>query len=138
MVTFGKPAKVSEGVKPADVDGHLVVIRPIKVVDVVTKYGEATAIDVDLIDIDEERSYEGCRWFGKLLVATMRDQIDQLLIGTVGRGTARNGQSPPWVIEDQSENPTAVARATRVLQRFPDFLDEVGAADNPNQSQLDF
>lgn len=132
MSAFVKPTKVAEGVKPVDVNGHLVIVRPLKLVDVVTKYGDATAVDLDVLDVDDERIYLNCRWFGKVLVAGLRDQIDQLVLGTVDRGTARNGQSAPWVLVDQTDNPTAVARAERVMQKFPEFGNDAGDSDQPD------
>lgn len=134
---FGKPSEIADTVKPAEVDGHLLVVRPRTFhPSVTTRYGEGVAIDVDVLDVDTGEAFYGCRWFSKVLAATMRDHIGELLLGAMGRGIARGGQSAPWVLTDQTGNAIAVSRAAKAMEALPDFADadfadaDAGAGDD--------
>jgi hypothetical protein len=93
--------------KPADVNGHLLIIRPTDIRrDVPTAYGTSDAIQLDLVDLNDAdrttgeigRVYRGVLWFPVGLVTGLRDKVNQLVLAWMGQGTAKPGQSAPWTL----------------------------------------
>ena len=58
---FSSPATSGESVKPADLQGHLLIIKPVEYkTGITTSLGEAEAIEVDLVDLDAGTEHNSC------------------------------------------------------------------------------
>lgn len=105
-----------DSLAPADVDGHLLVVEPHEhVASVSTTFGDKDAIRVTVHDVTTQTTHENVLWFPGALVGSLKGNIGQRVLGVMGRGTAKPGQSPPWVLTDASTNEKAVAAATAYL-----------------------
>lgn len=113
---FSAPAAGGETLKPADIEGHLLVVEPEEYVpNMVTSFGEKDAIRVTVHDITANTTSESVLWFSGVLVGSLKARIGQKVLAVMGKGTAKAGQSAPWVLLDASGNDTAVQAATAYL-----------------------
>lgn len=102
--------------KPADVEGHLLVVEPLEyVTNMTTAYGESDAVRVTVHDISAQETHENVLWFPKALVGSLKPSIGKRILAVMGKGTAKQGQSPPWVLIDATANSEAVTAATNYL-----------------------
>lgn len=118
MQQFSAPAAPTSGdiCKPADVEGHLLVIEPSEwLADMKTQMGETDAIRVTVHDINAQQTYTDVLWFSVGLKASLRSMIGQQVLAVMGKGTAKPGQSAPWTLVDASGNEDAVKAATAYL-----------------------
>jgi hypothetical protein len=113
---FAAPASGGEGLSAADVEGHVLVVEPVEyVTSVVTVHGPKDAVRVTVHDITDQTTTEDCLWFGGYLVGSLKGRIGDKVLALMGKGTAKAGQSAPWVLTDLSTNPQAVEAATAYL-----------------------
>lgn len=132
---FDAPATSSGGVKPADVEGHLLVVEPLEYApEMQTTFGPSDAIRVTVHDITDQTTYENVLWFPKALVGSLKLSIGKRVLGVMGKGQAKQGQSPPWVLIDASGDQTAVSAATAYLTGQ---VQQTIAAPAPVASELD-
>ena len=111
----------SEGsdVKPADLEGHLLVVEPHEYREnIPTSLGDKDAIRVTVHDITEQATYEDILWFPRVLVGSLKNRIGQKVLAVLGKGTAKPGQSAPWVLVDASTEKPAVKAATAYLEQY--------------------
>jgi hypothetical protein len=105
-----------DSLAPADVDGHLLVVEPLEhVASITTTFGDKDAIRVTVHDITAGTTHTDVLWFPGALVGSLKGNIGQRVLGVMGRGTAKPGQSAPWVLTDASTSDKAVAAATAYL-----------------------
>lgn len=103
-------------VKPADLDGHLLIITPIAFREsITTSLGETEAISVNLIDLTDMAEYENVLFFNKALVSTLKSNIGAQVLARMGKGIAKPGKSAPWILIDATTNDADVALATDYL-----------------------
>ena len=113
---FDAPASGGSGTSAADLNGHILVVEPLEfVTSIPTKYGDKEAIRLRVHDISTQTTHEGCLWFGLVLIGQLKSKIGGKVLGLMRQGTAKNGQAPPWELEDLSTNEQAVAAATAYL-----------------------
>ena len=111
---FDAPA--SGGVKITQFDGQLLLITPTAhEKDIATAYGPADAVTVDLVVLDGANAGEehtGIRVFQKALQGQLRPKVGtgRMVLGRLGRGTAKPGQSAPWLLADPTEQDKQTAR----------------------------
>ena len=132
---WGRPAETGgEFVKPAQLNGHLVIFFPIGYIPFIqTRFSgqsnkPSDGIVVDVVDLDDKDDYGNP---GKLyrhntfmqaqLIASLKSQIGSKILGVVGQGTARNGMNQPWVIVDMSGDPAARERGSQWIAANPNF-----------------
>lgn len=110
-------APVSGGsLKPADVEGHLLVVEPLEyVTSMTTAYGESDAIRVTVHDITANETHENVLWFPKALVGSLKLSVGKRVLAVMGKGQAKAGQSAPWLLIDASTSADAVTAATAYL-----------------------
>lgn len=117
----------SAGSKITDYEGCLLLITPNEVEkEVLTKYGPADATSVDYVVLDGEdagEEYKAQRVFQKGLQGQMRDRVGtgKKVLGRLGRGQAREGQDPPWLLTDPTEDDAKLAREHLAKQERPPF-----------------
>ena len=113
---FSAPSTGGGSLRPADVEGHLLVVEPSEyVASIATSFGEKDAIRVTVHDISAQESHEDVLLFGTALIGSLKGQIGKRVLGVMGKGTAKAGQAPPWVLVDASGNADAVKAATAYL-----------------------
>lgn len=117
MSTFTAPAAASSSdVKPADLEGHLLIVEPLEYCEnIVTSLGDKDAVRVTIHDVTDSATYEDVLWFPKVLVGSLKTRIGHKVLAVLGKGTAKPGQSAPWVLVDASTEPEAVKAATAYL-----------------------
>ncbi len=112
---FAAPSSGGGSLKPADIEGHLIVVEPKEYVpSMVTSFGDKDAIRVTVHDVTTRETHEDVLFFGALIGA-LKGQVGKRVLGVIGKGVAKPGQAPPWVITDASSNGDAVAAATAYL-----------------------
>lgn len=115
-ISFAAPASGGEGPAAADVNGHVLVIEPLSYEEsVTTVHGPKDAVRLRLHDISTQATYEDCLWFGGYLVGSLKGRVGDKVLAQMGQGTAKPGQSAPWILTDLSTNEQAVAAATAYL-----------------------
>jgi hypothetical protein len=126
---FSSPSS-GEVCKPADVNGHLLIIRPTDIRrDVPTAYGTSDAIVIDLVDLNDAdrttgeigRIYRSVLWFPVGLVNGLRDKVGQLVLAWMGQGTAKPGQSAPWTLIPATGDAAATKLAGDWITTHPAF-----------------
>lgn len=122
-MTFANPATSSEGVKPAELDGHLLIIKPLEYkTGITTSLGEAEAIAVDLIDVTTGTEHFNVLFFNIALRNALKPNIGQTVLARMGQGTAKPGKSAPWVLNpvtDQGDINAATAALAAKAQSAP-------------------
>lgn len=109
-------ASSSADIKPADLEGHLLVVEPLEYVEnMPTSMGEKDAVRVTIHDISEQTTHEDVLWFPRVLVGSLKGRIGQKVLAVLGKGTAKPGQSAPWVLIDATSQGDAVQAATAYI-----------------------
>jgi hypothetical protein len=116
MFEFTAPAAPGTTLKPADIEGHLlVVVADEYIPEIQTSMGASEAVRVTVHDITTGETAEGVLWFSKVLVSSLKSMLGRQILAVMGRGVAKVGQSAPWVLEDASHSTEAIAAATKYL-----------------------
>lgn len=112
---FAAPSQ-GGSVRPADLEGHLLIVEPIEYVQSIsTSFGDKDAIRVNIHDVTEEASHEDVLLFGTALIGSLKSQVGKRVLGVLGKGTAKPGQAAPWVLDDATSDAKAVKAATAYL-----------------------
>lgn len=127
--------------RPKDVNGHLLVVvaKQLKP-NFATSFGVTDAVAVDVADVDTGTVYLDTLFFATALVNGLRDKIGGApVLARMGQGTAKNGQSAPWLLLDATGDAAAVAKASAWMEAHPDFLSTTPApAPAPQGGGVDF
>ena len=117
MTVFAAPAAGGgSDVRPADLEGHLLVVEPLEyVASIPTSMGDKDAVRVTIHDITDTATYEDVLWFPKVLVGSLKGRIGQKVLAVLGKGTAKPGQSAPWILVDATTDNDCVKAATTYL-----------------------
>ena len=100
----------------ANLDGHLLVIEPTEyTAEITTTLGPRDAVSATVHDITLGETHTDMLIFPKVLIGSLKGRIGERVLATLGKGTAKPGQSAPWLLTDMSTDPGAVADATRYL-----------------------
>jgi hypothetical protein len=113
---FASPAQSGDSVKPADLQGHLLIIKPVEYkTGIQTSLGEAEAIEVDLVDLDTNEEHTSVLFFNVALRSALKPNLGKSVLARIGQGVAKPGKSAPWILVDATTDATAVAKATAYL-----------------------
>jgi hypothetical protein len=111
---FASPASAN-GIKWADVKGALVLIDVQSVEQKIqTAFGESDAIRADVFILDGASAgdeYRDCLIFPKALQSQLRPNVGKRVLGRVIQGSAKSGQSAPWLLQEASDADKAVGVA---------------------------
>lgn len=124
MDEFDSPAS---GVKITEFEGALILFTPTGFVEKApTNFGPADYVESDVAVLDGDRqgeTHSAVRIYQKALIGQLRPKVGtgRMVLGRLGRGQAKAGQSAPWVLEDPVDADKYVAR---------EFLDKQKAAAN--------
>lgn len=116
---FGDPGERSS-FKLADHEGALLLITPRSLEEgIETAYGESDAVKADIVvltktngkPLDEPEEHEGALIFQRVVIGQLEGAIGKRrVLGKVGRGVAKKGQSAPFLIEKAEDDDKALAR----------------------------
>lgn len=113
MDQFDSPAS---GIKITEFEGMLLLCSPTEQRENInTTFGAADAVVTDLTVLDgkdEGQQHSGVLVFQKQLQGQLRPKIGtgRMVLGRLGRGVAKAGQSAPWVLQDPTDADKAKAR----------------------------
>lgn len=114
---FDAPGSASGGLKWDDVQGNLVLVKPTGIeAGVQTTVGTKDVTVADVIVLDGPGAptvYAGTFIFPRVMQGQLRANVGsgRYNLGRVGKGTAKPGQSAPWVLTDPTDADKAVARS---------------------------
>ena len=112
MEAFASPAAASAGPKPADLQGQLLIFKPIEYRSgIETVNGPADAISCDVINLDTGETHSDVLFFNIAIRNALRPLIGQRVLGRIQQGVAKPGKTAPWIIADASQDPAAIAKA---------------------------
>lgn len=112
---FSAPAAGSV-LKPAEIENHLLVVEPTEYIEKMqTQMGESDAVRCTVHDITSKTTHDEVLWFSTVLVGSLRSRIGAKVLGVMGKGVAKPGQTAPWVLQDASGVPEAVKAAQEYL-----------------------
>ena len=123
MTVFAAPAAAGgSDVRPADLEGHLLVVEPLEyVTSMPTAFGDKDAVRVTIHDVTDAATYENVLWFPSILVGTLKRRIGEKVLAVLGKGDAKAGQAPPWILVDATTDADCITAATA-------YLDSIGAS----------
>lgn len=115
-MTFSAPSSSTESVKVADLAGFLLIIEPIEYkVGIQTVHGETDAIEVNLVDLDNGKTYNNVLFFNVALKNALKAKIGQKVLARISTGIAKPGKSAPWILLDATGDAAAVAKANAFI-----------------------
>jgi hypothetical protein len=89
--------------------------------DITTTFGPSDAVAVDLHTLDGPQGgerFENTLIFQKALIGSLRSAVGgDPVLGRIGQGTAKPGQSAPYILQPFTEQDAALA--TSYIQRMP-------------------
>lgn len=122
MSMFAAPAAPGEGIKFADHLGALLLLDVLGVeTGIKTVHGDSDAVKANVNVLDGPgagESYSETLIFPKVLQSQLRSSVGQKVLGRLGQGNAKPGQSAPWLLNEAT--PEDVAKAEQwVAQNAP-------------------
>ena len=115
-MTFSAPSSSTESVKVADLAGFLLIIEPIEFkTGIQTVHGETDAIEVNLVDLDSNKTYNNVLFFNVALKNALKAKVGQKVLARIGQGVAKPGKSAPWILNDATGDAAAVAKANAFI-----------------------
>ena len=84
-----------------------------------TAMGSSDAVRCTIHDITDSTTYDEVLWFSSVLVGSLKSRIGAKVLGIMGKGVAKPGQTAPWLLNDASADPGSVADAKRYLAAAP-------------------
>lgn len=111
---FGSPAS-ADGIKWEALKGSLLLVAPSSFeTDINTVHGPANAVKatVSVLDGDQaDEVYIDTLIFPKVLISQTKGSIGGMVLGRLGQGQKKPGQSPPWTLIEAVDADKVVARA---------------------------
>ncbi|MDQ0735308.1 hypothetical protein [Arthrobacter agilis] len=99
---FAAPATTS-GIDWKTVNGALLYIEPLNSEKVTSNYGESDVVRSNIVVLDGPSAgdrYDDCLVFPKVLANQLRPKIGEKVLGRLGQGQAKLGQSAPWLLAE--------------------------------------
>lgn len=112
---FASPSSPSGGITWADHKGSLLLIEPLAAeTGIQTSFGSADAVRANVYVLDGPgagQEHPDTLVFPKLLQSQLKGQIGAKVLGRLGQGNAKPGQSAPWLLEEATADDIAKAEA---------------------------
>lgn len=114
MSEFVSAAPPSGGITWENAKGKLIVAEPLSVeTGIQTTFGVSDAVRANVYVITapgESDDYEDTLVFPKVLAGQLRRSIGGKVVGRLGQGQAKSGQSAPWLLEAATDDDIAKAQ----------------------------
>jgi hypothetical protein len=115
-MAFTAPVSNTEGVKVADLNGHLLIVTPVEYkTGINTVNGITDAVEVNIVDLDTNEEHNSLLWFNVALRNALKPLIGNKVLGRIGQGAAKPGKNAPWILLDATGDATAVAKANAYI-----------------------
>lgn len=106
----------SSGINLAEMEGRLLLIKPVRVEHgVKTSLGDrdATVADIHVLDGDDQESYSEVFVWPRVLQGQLRANVGtgRYTLGRLGKGTPKPGQNAPWKLAEATDKDKTKARA---------------------------
>jgi hypothetical protein len=119
-MTFSPPSMNDGNIKVADLAGQLLIITPTDYkTGIKTVHGDAEAVEVTLVNLDTNKTYDSVLFFNVALRNSLKQKIGQKVLARIGQGTAKPGKSAPWILLDATTDAAALAKANAYLGAAP-------------------
>jgi hypothetical protein len=113
---FGAPSSAS-GITWADLKGALLLftVRGIEA-EINTVHGPSSAVRSDVVVLDDKgtaptgESFGDTLVFPKVLQSQIKGSVGGMVLGRLGQGEAKKGQSAPWMLSEATEADKAIGR----------------------------
>lgn len=106
----------SDGITWADNNGALLIIQPTAIeTGIQTSYGSADAVRANVWILDGPNAgetHDDTLVFPKLLQSQLKSRINQVVLGRLGQGQGKPGQSAPWLLNEPSQQDVQSAMQT--------------------------
>ncbi len=112
---FSSPAAAS-GINWSDLNGSLLMVEVAGIeTGVKTSLGEKDAVRATVHDVDKGEVYDDVLVFPRVLISQLRSRVGSKVLGRLGQGAAKPGQSAPWMLHaaTEADQRTAVEYVTR-------------------------
>lgn len=123
--------EVEEGVRPADLNGHLVICYALEYApSVPTKFSPdgKPAVRLNLADLSTGEFHGDALWFNSWIVNDLKRAIGKPMLARIGQGADSSKGNPPWILIDATGDQEAIAAATAWLNANPGRLSGQGLA----------
>lgn len=111
---FDDPS-TSTGIEWKELHGSLLLIKPHEVIaEMATVHGTSSAVRADVIVLDGDKAdevYDDTLIFPKLIQSQVKSKIGGMVLGRLGQGNKKPGQSPPWTLSAATEDDKKKGRA---------------------------
>jgi hypothetical protein len=115
-MTFTAPSTSNESVKVADLAGQLLIITPVEYkTGIQTVHGEADAVEVNIVNLDTNKTHENVLFFNVALKNALKTKINEKVLARIGQGSAKPGKSAPWILVDATNSPADLAKANAFI-----------------------
>lgn len=112
---YAAPAAPGESINWQDLKGLLLLIKPSGVEsDIPTVHGPATAVRATITVLDGPNpgdTTDDALVFPRVMQGQIKGRIGQLVLGRLGQGIAKPGQTAPWQLAEATPQDVAVADA---------------------------
>jgi hypothetical protein len=134
MSMFERPASAT-GIQWADHKGRLLLVEP-KAYEtgINTSLGEKDAVRADVTIVDAPsgpQEYRDTLIFPRALIGQTRGMIGKKVLGRLGQGQAKPGQSAPWRLDDPTDADIAAGTAYVQQRDATQVTPPAQAAGNP-------
>lgn len=115
MSEYATPSAPGGGVDWATLKGSLVLVTVhAQEHGVKTAYGDADPVRADIAVIDgvaEGEVHTDTLIFPKVLISQLKGQVGKKVLGRIGQGNAKPGQSAPWLLDAPLDGDAVKAKA---------------------------
>lgn len=121
--SFSQPASPSK-FRPADYQGHLLLVWPTEYrTGIKTDYGDSDAIAARVVVLDGTagvEEHDNVLFFQAALIGTLKPSVGngKPVLGRLGRGTSKPGQSAPFILTPFTEADAQIARDYFAKEQF--------------------
>ncbi len=110
---FGSPASAT-GIDWKELKGSLLLIE-VKGFEpaIKTVHGDSPAVSADVIVLDGDQAgtkYGDTLIFPKVLISQVKPRMGGKVLGRLGQGEKKPGQSPPWMLSEATDADKTTAR----------------------------
>ena len=115
-MAFEAPSTATESIKVADLNGKLLIIEPVEFkTGITTVHGDADAIEVNIINLDDNTEHNNVLFFNVALKNSLKSKVGHKVLARIGQGVAKPGKSAPWILLDATGDAAAVAKANAYI-----------------------